>query len=36
MRGDPKAPPGIKRGPYAIITKGGTKTRVPLKGNPEL
>ncbi len=26
----------LKRGPYMIISKGGTKTTVPLKGNPTL
>ena len=36
MNGDPKAPEGIKNDPYAIITRGGTKTRVPLEGNRAL
>lgn len=36
MNGDPKAPAGIKTGPYAIVTKHGTKARIPLRGNPEL
>jgi|GEM_PF-6762529 len=33
MDGDPKAPPGIKRGPYAFITRRGDTVKVPLKGN---
>ncbi len=36
MDGDPNAPAGIKNDPYAIITRGGTKTRVPLEGNQAL
>lgn len=33
MDGDPNAPPGVKQDPYAVITRGGTKERVPLEGN---
>jgi hypothetical protein len=36
MDGDPNAPPGVKNDPYAIITRGGAKERVPLEGNREL
>ncbi len=33
MDGDPKALAVIKQGPYAMITRHGVKTRVPLEGN---
>lgn len=36
MNGDPNAPEGVKQDPYAMITRGGQKTRVPLEGNPTL
>lgn len=36
MPGDPDARAAIKQGPYAIVSRDGTKSRIPLAGNPTL
>lgn len=36
MPGNPSAIDPLHQGPYAVISRGGTVTRVPLQGNPTL
>lgn len=36
MRGDPSAVDPLHRGPYAVISRSGRVTRIPLEGNPTL
>ncbi len=36
MKGKPTRSDPAKRGPYAVISKNGIRTYVPLKGNPTL